>query len=206
MNRAILPVLGVAVFAMAGCAGQAAGQAAAPTTGQVSSPSADTSASQASSVPTPSGTPVQGGDPASPQTLMFTCTLGWDDYSTSQGGTVGPFHPGPAPSVNPTADTKPADGWNVTVYNGTNQQIMLNWVQTTFYLNGKSVGGQTTQGDTAETLNPGQSDNGQSNSGFGGMINPSNEPAPTNLTTGYQIENQHGASCAVTDWGNATGQ
>lgn len=199
MNQTSSLVLALTVLAMAGCASQTS--AAAPPGPAVASSVPAPTAPSSVPAPTVRGTPVQGGDPASPQTLMFTCTLGWQYYNVApgQGGTIGPFHPGPAPSAAPNANKKPADVWNVTVYNDTTQPVTLDWAQTTFYLHGKSVGTQTSQMDAAETLNPGQFDNGQSDyGGFGGLIDPSNAPS--------QIENQPGASCAVTSWGNATGQ
>lgn len=205
MNRATLPALTVAVLAMAGCASQ--GSTASPPAPAVSSSAPARAASSSAPAPAASsarGTPVQGGDPAAPQTLLFTCTLGWQYYNVAagQGGTIGPFHPGPAPSASSGADKKPADAWQLTVDNGTGQPVTFNWVSTTFYLHGKSVGAQNIQSDTSQTLNPGQSDD----TNWSGLINPLNEPAATDLTTGFQIENQSGASCAVTDWGNATGQ
>jgi hypothetical protein len=193
MNRAIFPALAGAVLVLAGCASNTS------TAQSASSPAASSAAPTVSAAA--SGHPVQGGDPASPQVLNFTCTLGWDYFSTSQGASTGTFHPGPAPSVNPTADAKPIDEWSVGIYNASGQPATFNWVQVTLYLNGKAVGGDTQQSGTSETLNPGQSDTAN----WVNEIQPLDEPPATNLDTGYQIENHPGASCAVTDWGNATG-
>lgn len=189
MNRTATAVaLAVAVLAPAGCASQAS-------TVPPPAPAASSTAA----------TSVQGGNPAAPQAVTYTCTLGWQNYSTAgSGGAIGPFHRGAAPPAGSGA-VRPADAWAVTLRNGTGHPVTLDWAQTTFYLHGQQVGTQTVTLGEPETLAPGQSDD--TGWRFGGLIVPGDAYANWPASAGSApIENTLGTSCAVTSWGNATGQ
>ncbi len=145
---------------------------------------------------------MQGGDPAAPQTVTSTCKLGWLAGSLTTGYPVSNvFHPGSAAGAHLPSSEKPFDAFQVAITNGTSLTVLVSWINATFYLHGKQVGGQQSQSDMPDSIAPGQTD-----SSWAQLIVPGEAGSnwPASAPSG-PMENVPGVSCQLTNWGNSTG-
>lgn len=142
--------------------------------------------------PPPSSQGILGGHTTAPPSsaVSGTCELGWFGAGTG-------FYAGKAP------DNQKAGGFQVTLTNNTSQPVQASWVTVIIDHNGKTVGSQTMQSDSSDTIRPHQSD-----STWSTPFVPDEAEQHVSLKvmdeTNGNIENKPGYSCTLSQWGNAT--
>ena len=161
-----------------------------------------------SAPPTATGPLGAATTPPAHVSLKSSCQLGWFAYNNTaaaagNGGVSGNFRPGSAAHAGLPADEQPSGAFQVTLTNNGTVPAAVSWVNVDFYVNGRKVGNQTQQSDTADTIAPGQAD-----SSWSAMFVPNEAeaklpPGDMNATNG-NMENLPGATCLVNQWGNAT--